>query len=499
MDKRAVAAAAARAGLQFAIFSDHGDGTRPADPPEYIDGVLCLDGVEISTNGGHYVAIGMATAAYPLGGEADAVAEDVARLGGFGVAAHPSSPRPELAWSDWRVPVDGIEWLNSDSEWRDEGRLRLSRAFFDYLWRPAGALASLLDRPATLSAWDRLTASRRVVALAGHDAHGGLGEEPAGSRGRRVHIPSYEAAFRTFSLNVTPGRSFTSDASADAAALLEAIREGRLFTALDAVAAPASFDFTAHTADGTTAVAGGELPAATGEARFAVRASVPAGAGIVLLRNGGAIAEQSGGLLEHRASLPGAYRVEVHVPGAPGDPPVPWIVSNPIYRLATAREEVADAPFAAASPVSMTEGWRIEASPGSSGRVSAGDGGVTIAYQLQPDVRTSQFVAAATDVGGRVEQAEVIQVRAAAPQPMRVSVQLRFDEGRWVRSIYLDPTPRQIRIPLDGLRPAGTAGPLPPLSRLQSVLFVVDLTNAAPGASGSFTLREVAFGRLSNR
>ena len=54
--KPAIAAAAAGAGLQFVIFTDHGDATRPPDPPVYIEGVLCLDGVEISTADGHYVA-----------------------------------------------------------------------------------------------------------------------------------------------------------------------------------------------------------------------------------------------------------------------------------------------------------------------------------------------------------------------------------------------------------------------------------------------------------
>ena len=48
-----IAAAAARAGLKFVIFTDHGDGTRRPDPPAYRSGVLCLDGIEISTNGGH--------------------------------------------------------------------------------------------------------------------------------------------------------------------------------------------------------------------------------------------------------------------------------------------------------------------------------------------------------------------------------------------------------------------------------------------------------------
>ena len=154
-DRATVAAAAARAGLQFVIFTDHGDGTSPAAAPEYIDGVLCLAGVEISTNGGHYVALGMPASPYPLGGDAAAVVEDVTRLGGFGIAAHPHHPRRELAWSDWSAPIQGIEWINLDSEWRDEGVLRLARVPFDYFVRPAAAIASLLDRPVeTIARWD---------------------------------------------------------------------------------------------------------------------------------------------------------------------------------------------------------------------------------------------------------------------------------------------------------------------------------------------------------
>ena len=40
--------AAARAGLKFVVFTDHGDATRPPNPPTYRSGVLCLDGVEVS-------------------------------------------------------------------------------------------------------------------------------------------------------------------------------------------------------------------------------------------------------------------------------------------------------------------------------------------------------------------------------------------------------------------------------------------------------------------
>src|SRR6266542_3633505 len=54
-----IAADAARAGLRFVVFTDHGDGTAPPEPPSYRSSVLCIDGVEISTTGGHYAVVGM--------------------------------------------------------------------------------------------------------------------------------------------------------------------------------------------------------------------------------------------------------------------------------------------------------------------------------------------------------------------------------------------------------------------------------------------------------
>src|SRR5690348_1429978 len=54
-----IAAAASRAGLRFVVFTDHGDATRAPSPPRYVSGVLCVDAVEISTNQGHYIALGL--------------------------------------------------------------------------------------------------------------------------------------------------------------------------------------------------------------------------------------------------------------------------------------------------------------------------------------------------------------------------------------------------------------------------------------------------------
>ena len=115
-----IAKAAADAGLKFIILTDHGDGTRTASPPAYLSGVLVIDAVEISTTRGHYAALGVAEAPYPIAGEPADVIEDVRRLGGFGFIAHPDSPRVSLAWQDFHARFDGLEWLNTDTGWRDE-------------------------------------------------------------------------------------------------------------------------------------------------------------------------------------------------------------------------------------------------------------------------------------------------------------------------------------------------------------------------------------------
>ena len=506
LDKTRIAAAAAEAGLQFAVFTDHGNGTRAPDPPAYIHGVLCIDGVEISTNDGHYVAVGMPAAPYPLGGDAEAVAEDVKRLGGFGVAAHPTSPRTELSWSDWNVPVDGLEWLNADSEWRDERRLRLARAVLDYLWRPVGALGTLLDRPSeALHRWDQLAAKRSIVALAAHDAHGGFGSETGAQRGRRLHVPSYGASFRTFSVHAVLSTSLSGDASADAESLIRAIRTGAVYSVVDAVATPASLDYRA-TDQSHTFTMGQVIPDANGPVVFKVRASVPPGSVTLLNRNGQAIAKANGGVLDHEDSMIGAYRVEIQAPGAPGVPPVPWLVSNPIY-VRSSESPTTSAPASETDvllPLSR-RGWRLESGPSSSGTVGSSDGSLSMAYQLGDDQGGSQFVALVADLAQVPAESTLIRLHGRADRPMRLSAQLRFagsQDRRWGRSVYLAPIEREIRISLarlrsldgsEGGRPA--AVPLPPVETATSLLFVIDLTNNTRGGKGVVTLRDVAFAR----
>ena len=68
-------------------------------------GVLTHRGVELNTTAGHLAALGATPSPYPMAGTPADVIEDVHRLGGIGVAAHPESPRAVAQLAGWDVPL----------------------------------------------------------------------------------------------------------------------------------------------------------------------------------------------------------------------------------------------------------------------------------------------------------------------------------------------------------------------------------------------------------
>ena len=74
---------------------------------------------------------------------------------------------------------------------------------------------------------------------------GSAGEWRADRDCRCLASPRYEASFRTFSVRAVLSAPPSGDAPADARALLDALRNGRVFTAVDAIARPAVLDFHA--------------------------------------------------------------------------------------------------------------------------------------------------------------------------------------------------------------------------------------------------------------
>ncbi len=496
-----VAAAAARAGLRFAIVTDHGDGTRRPDPPAYRHGVLCIDAVEISTTGGHYAALGLGQTPYPLAGDPRDVVEDVRRLGGFGIVTHPLSPKRGLAWQDWPAPFDGIEWLNGDSVWRDAPRLRLALAAGTFAFRPLASLAALYERPAALDRADGLSGHGRVVLMAGVDAHARLG-----FRNRResylsplfLRVPSYESAFEVASLTLRLARPLTGDAVSDADAVVGAIRAGHLYTVVDGLARPGAFEF-AVASGGVSGEEGDGVP--LGDAvTIRVLANVPPGGCIVLFHNGREIDRVSRDTLVYASNRRGVYRAEVWLETPREGRLRPWIVGNPVY-VGTPEALPTPPPIDTGGPAfpiaADAPSWGVEQSPGSRAALDRTDREVALRYALangEPPSPSAALVAAAA-VDARATGLAFV---GRADRPMRITVQVRTaaggEGGHWQRSVYLDETPRDVVVAFGDMRPAEPGAGGPPQARdVRAVLFVVGMPSTRPGSTGRVTLDHVRF------
>jgi hypothetical protein len=502
-----IAAAAARAGLQFVVITDHGDGTGVPVPPAYRSGVLCLEGVEVSTTYGHYVALGMPQMPYRLAGHPRDVIEDVRRAGGFGIAAHPGSPKAQLRWDDWDAPFDGLEWLNADSEWRDELWGSLGRVLLTYAIRPTETLTRLLDRPADVIAqWDRLARLRHIVGLAGADAHGRLGLKSEGEpyQGRVLApLPSYEASFRTFSNNVILDGPLTGDAAVDAANLLTALRVGRTFTVIDGAATLGAFEVKALSAGSFARP--GEYIDTPYPVEIDAMLAAPAGTKIVLFKDGVPIYDVEDKKLRIDVGREAAaYRVEAHLPGGHNNAAVPWLVSNPIYVNLRAAHETPRPPAIAAvleRAAVATQSWHAESSAGSDSALVMGalpDATPALQWRLRlaqgPPV--AQFAAIWFPADQGLATHDRLQLRARADRPMRLWAQLRAPgargEERWVKSFYVGTDLTTIDLKLADFTPVGaTSSSAPPLDKVDSLLLVVDTLNTLPGTATTISIADL--------
>jgi hypothetical protein len=380
--------------------------------------------------------------------------------------------------------------------------------------RPSETLADLLTgSEETLSRWNGLAARRRVVGVAGSDAHAKLELRNADPGDNRfsIPLPSYEASFEMLSLRLRPDAPLSGDAAADAALVLRAIRAGHLYTAIDGLASPPSFEFSAANAAGT-ASAGDELGVG-GPVTLRVRSNAPPGYTTIVWQGDKvltAVAADGGGeLTVPAAAEPAVYRAEIR------NREQTWLLSNAIYvRGPDTAPPQAPATVSATPSAVMplfdgeTEaGWHLETDPSSMAAVDVGKGvagsELRVRYALADDSAGSQWAALVwgTPIGQpkvNVAMYDRLTFTARADRPMRISVQLRtLDIGRtlrrWHRSVYIDTADREHTVSFDELVPiAGTDTPTPPLDEVTQILFVVDTTNTKPGTSGRLWFKSAA-------
>ncbi|MGE0454059.1 MAG: CehA/McbA family metallohydrolase [Vicinamibacteria bacterium] len=502
-----VVRAARTAGLAFVGITDHNN--LDAKPIEGVrEGVLVLVGTEVSTTAGHVLALGvMRDPVYRFSGDVDDGFDDVRELGGFPYAAHPINPRADFLWTAWEQPGPwGIELVNGDSQWREAGFFTLARTAAAYALNGRWALARSLSSPdATLARWDRLLRERDVPAITGADAHSRV---PLSKR-VAPRFPSYELLFGLARNHVLLERPLTGRFEDDAPRVLEALRRGRNYVGVDALAPADGFSFTAAAPGAAPAVMGDTVAPVAGM-RLRAGGRLPAGTRLRLMKDGSELASGDAAL-DVPAPGPGVYRVEARVPGWE----VPFILSNPIVvagaEQAAARRVKAEwpAPPPPPTPVQVLDDFegasgfvaefdsssRMEKDVLAAGEGEGGSTAARLAFRLgapgpgRPTVWCALVERKPRDLAGR----KGLMFRVRADGVYRIWVQLRdrnpasADEGleHWFASVKTSTEWRTVTVPFAKLRTlnAKSDGRLDP-DGVESIVLVLDHAAVRPGTQG---------------
>ena len=488
------------AGLDFLLVTDH--NTLAAKPREgYHGDLLLIVGTEISTDTGHILGFGFDPPAYRFPRRAIEVLRDIRDLGGAAFAAHPTSPRQGLAWTDPALPgAWGIEVLNGDTQWRAAGVPRMLLSGLLYPFDPQYALTRLMTRPAAAALWDELLARRRTAGIVGADAH--------------TRLPSYEAVFRTARNHVILDAPLSGDGARDAAAVTDALAQGRAFIGVDGIAPTDGFFFTAGR-DGRTWTMGRSIPP---HPRLVLRAGgVDHPEAQFHLLKDGEVIEQAAGGLDVKAGGAGVYRVEVTLPGWD----VPWLMSNPIYVLEQAdrRRRAAHLALPPLPRAPAPTAWldRFEADPvfapdadpsssiaiASEPRGGGADGSAArITFRLGADGASdpAPYGAIVNTAPGDLSAYEGLVLSLKADGVYRLALVLRDPNPRapqdlewWSAPLKTSAEWRKLAVPFSDLRsrhPRATDGRLD-LDALEAVLLIIDTTSMPPGAAGTLWLDDV--------
>jgi hypothetical protein len=334
-----------------------------------------------------------------------------------------------------------------------------------------------------------------------------LGWRDIDPRGRSsLPLPSYEATFRTVSIHVRLDRRLSGDAAADAAAIMAGIRGGHLYTALDGLAAPPAFEFTAENTRGV-AREGDRLPDG-GPVTLRVRSNAGQGFVTTIWRDGHLVKTSQRGVLTLSAGEGAAsYTVEIRTERRDR---APWLASNPIYLGQSFFERTEPASPAPVETLPIREDgttgrWQIEADPSSAGSVDLGRGSagreLKLRYTLSRSGALDSYVALMVEIPGSLASSDRLAFTARADRPTRISAQFRtgathLPQERWRRSVYLDQTDRERTVRFADLTPIDAArASAPPLANLRYLLFVIDRTNSTAGSSGTIWIRGVRLER----
>jgi len=288
-------------------------------------GVLFLNGNEVVTANSDRLLLlpGTADAATMNQRSTQEIVQQQKATGGLAFAAYPAESQ------NWKTTlVDGVEVYDLFTNAR---RIRPLVMFFDGLWSystyPDLLFANFFQRPdANLQQWDLTIAGnrRRLVGIAGNDAHANVGisfNDLSGKKVAGLKLDPYERSFHVVRTHVL----IKKDEALSRESLLRALATGHCYISFDLFGNARGFSFSIENAN---QIMGDESPAAN----QTLLVSAPLVSSFVLLKDGVAISQQTGTAARFSTAGAGSYRIEAYLDALPSPAKgKPWIISNPIY------------------------------------------------------------------------------------------------------------------------------------------------------------------------
>jgi hypothetical protein len=306
-----VVRSAHEAGLRFLMTTDHNN------PRIFTEGVhgrfgdlLVIRGAEIGKEGQYLLALNIKEYIESGNKSIQQVIEAIHAQEGLAFVAHPSR------FKDWGVTgIDGMEIYDiADNAYEKAWKapwmaLEVLTSWDDY---PEEVFLGLLSRPRrSLSKWDELIQTGKLVGIAGNDTHQNLD-----ILGRQ--LDPYSLDFRYVQTHLLAP-------AFEERALLSALKQGHAYLSFGLLADATGFQFLAGR-EKVEGIMGDEVPRSPG---LFLTVQSPQTALIQLYHNGRVIDEVVADRLSHPVEEKGVYRVEVFL--QIGRSRYPWIFSNPIY------------------------------------------------------------------------------------------------------------------------------------------------------------------------
>lgn len=323
--------------LAFVVMTEHPSGdydTRSLTLRGVRGGVLFVQGSETSesaedrllTFGGTATTTGDAAVT-------SSTQESINRAKAAGQLAFIAHAETFRSWRE-TSGFDGMEIYNLHADAKNINRLAL---FFDGLWSyrsyPHLLWTRFYESPdANLRRFDELTAPeggrRKVVAIAGNDAHANVGlslRQLTGKPVLELKLDPYERSFQVVRTHVLLPR----DQPLSEENLLNALARGHAYVSFDILCDASGFRF--HATNNSEQKLMGEEIALLSGVRLGVE--TPLKSRIVLIRNGQVVREErEAARIDWTTNEAGVYRVVCYLPQLPAPLDAkPWIISNPIY------------------------------------------------------------------------------------------------------------------------------------------------------------------------